>query len=311
MIINLDNLFTSLGIVGGNVNSKNQYDFYKGIQWGDGEVTNTQYDFFKKIGMSRYDFFKQYINEREFYRSIDDNRIFDFKTFYKHAGEYLIPITPTDIWILETGFWNDENVWVDDDVWIDGELPPPPEPEIFIIGEGTGFNTANQWPTPYGNFYWGNRTQSIYTVDELLEVGLRPGDSITTIGYNVINLNSVPTLNEFIIKIKNTTITTFQELGGNFEEEMITVLPTTSYTPILGWNLHTLIQPFVWDGTSNLVVETCSQNNFWTNSGNASVQYSSVVTGTTLVRIQDALNTCSNPTGLLSNLRSNLKLVVS
>jgi len=122
-LINLDELFTSLGIVGGNNNSKSQYDFYKGIIWSDGEITNTQYDFFKKIGLSRYDFFKQFINEREFYRSIAkpgspeqlDPRIYDFKTFYEHAGEFL----SSPDWILKYAAWNDGGAWFDNEVWID------------------------------------------------------------------------------------------------------------------------------------------------------------------------------------------------
>lgn len=27
--------------------------------------------------------------------------------------------TPTDLWILTTGFWDDNGEWQDDDVWID------------------------------------------------------------------------------------------------------------------------------------------------------------------------------------------------
>ena len=123
MIINLDNLFTDLGIVGGNIFSKNQYEFYKGIQWNDGAVTNNQYEFFKKIGLSRYEFFKQFGSEREFYRSIKkpgvlgelDPRIYDFKTFYEHAGEFL----PSPDWILKYSVWNDGGAWFDNEVWID------------------------------------------------------------------------------------------------------------------------------------------------------------------------------------------------
>lgn len=123
MIINLDKLFFDLGIISVNQNSTDQYDFYKGIVWNDGTMTNDQYDFFKKIGMSRYEFFKQFINEREFYRSISkpgspdelDPRIYDFKTFYENAGEFL---SSAD-WILKYGDWNDVGVWVDSELWID------------------------------------------------------------------------------------------------------------------------------------------------------------------------------------------------
>ena len=115
-MINLDTLFTSLGIVSGNPTAGNQYEFYKGIVWNDATITYDQYQFFEKIGVSRRDFFRTYAaNEREFYRSIDDPRIYDFYTFYKYAGEYL----SNQDWILKTGFWNDSFIWVDTAVWID------------------------------------------------------------------------------------------------------------------------------------------------------------------------------------------------
>lgn len=114
-MIDLDALFTSLGIVGGNPNSKGQYNFYKTIFWNDGDVTRSQYDFFKKVSTSRYEFFKQYVNEREFYRSIDDVRIYDYKTFYEYAGEYL----SSPDWILKRGDWNDIGAWFDEALWID------------------------------------------------------------------------------------------------------------------------------------------------------------------------------------------------
>lgn len=87
--INLTTLFNSLGIVGGNTASNNQYEFFNGVEWNDNTFTYNQYEFFKKVAGSRYDFFKNYNSERDFYNSIDDERIYDFYTFYKYAGEYL------------------------------------------------------------------------------------------------------------------------------------------------------------------------------------------------------------------------------
>jgi hypothetical protein len=115
-MINLTTLFNSLGIVSGNINAKNQYDFYYGIVWSDGDTTYNQYEFYQKLG-GRYEFFKQYIDEYNFYQMIDDPRIYDYKTFYEFAGEYLVS-SGLD-WILETGNWNDANFWIDTEQWID------------------------------------------------------------------------------------------------------------------------------------------------------------------------------------------------
>ena len=48
--------------------------------------------------MTRKEFFDTYGGEYEFYKSIDDERIYDYYTFYKYAGEYLVggSYTPLD-----------------------------------------------------------------------------------------------------------------------------------------------------------------------------------------------------------------------
>lgn len=119
-MIDLGQLFTDLGIAGGNTQSHTQYDFYKGVIWNDADVTYNQYEFFKKVDDSRYAFFKPYPNETQFYKDIDDDRIYDYDTFYKYAAEYFAGgVPPVNNWILDTGNWNDSGVWVDTDVWID------------------------------------------------------------------------------------------------------------------------------------------------------------------------------------------------
>jgi len=114
MSINLNTLFTNLGIVGGNTAAKTQYDFYYGIEWSDGSKTYNQYEFFKKIGQSRYNFFKQYLNEYQFYRDTTNPNITNFRTFYEFAAEDFV-----EDWILDGGIWNDFGVWGDSYVWID------------------------------------------------------------------------------------------------------------------------------------------------------------------------------------------------
>jgi hypothetical protein len=116
--IDISTLFGDLGIVSGNTNSKNQYEFYYGIVWDDDTITYNQYEFFQKVGMSRYDFFKQYGGEFEFYSNISDPSIIDYKTFYEYAGSFLTTPTSSD-WILKFGYWEDNYFWVDTDVWKD------------------------------------------------------------------------------------------------------------------------------------------------------------------------------------------------
>jgi len=103
-MINLTTFFTSLGIVNGNTQSTNFYDFWYGIEFSGGTITYNITEFMTYLGTNRYKFFQslnstypEVFDEYTFYKNIDDNRIYDFYTFYTYAGEYLtsVPITPT------------------------------------------------------------------------------------------------------------------------------------------------------------------------------------------------------------------------
>jgi hypothetical protein len=103
-MINLTTFFTSLGIVSGNTQSTNFYDFWYGIEFSGGTITYNITEFMTYLGTNRYEFFQSLnstyagvFDEYTFYKNIDDNRIYDFYTFYTYAGEYLtgVPITPT------------------------------------------------------------------------------------------------------------------------------------------------------------------------------------------------------------------------
>lgn len=93
-MIDLSALFGDLGIVGHQTieegsPSYTQYNFFNGIIWDDDVVTYNQYDFFQKVG-GRWNFFKNYESEKAFYAAVDDERIYNFRTFYEWAGEYLV-----------------------------------------------------------------------------------------------------------------------------------------------------------------------------------------------------------------------------
>lgn len=103
-MINLATFFTSLGITGGNTQATNFYEFWYGIEFSGGTITYNITEFMNYLGTNRYEFFKNLnseypdvIDERSFYSNIDDNRIYDYYTFYTYAGEFLggTPVTPT------------------------------------------------------------------------------------------------------------------------------------------------------------------------------------------------------------------------
>jgi hypothetical protein len=142
------------------------------------------------------------------------------------------------------------------------------------LGSGTSSNTATTFPAPYGNWYGAAKHQMLYTAAELTAAGFTAG-FITEFGFNVSTL--VPgSLNDLTLKMSNTSSTsltsTFVSTG------LTTVYSNASYTPVNGWNLHQLSTPFMWDGTSNILVESCFNNNNTGTTGNTSTVYTTGLT---------------------------------
>jgi hypothetical protein len=94
-MINLTTFFTSFGIVNGNTEASNFYEFWKGIEMSGGTIINNITEFMTYLGTTRYEFFKslqstypEVYDEYTFYQNIDDIRIYDYYTFYTYAGLY-------------------------------------------------------------------------------------------------------------------------------------------------------------------------------------------------------------------------------
>lgn len=141
---------------------------------------------------------------------------------------------------------------------------------IKQVGTGTNQNSSTSYPTPYGNFYEGAKSQFLYLASELSAAGIVAGN-INSISFNVLNLNSTAPYTNFNLAIASSTltnITAFQSTG------LTTYYNSASYTPSLGINTHTFSTPFVWDGVSNIIIETCFDNTSTGYSNNVSIQQS-------------------------------------
>ena len=86
------------------------------------------------------------------------------------------------------------------------------------------------------------------------------------------------------------------------------VLNTGSFSPVTGWNMHSLTEPFYWDGISNLLINTCSYRSlgYTTNSifNQSSTSYNS-----SIYAFQDGSPyICGAKYGTRINQRPNMKL---
>ncbi len=176
----------------------------------------------------------------------------------------------------------------------------------FYIGLGTDVNTGTGYPTPFVNHFEGNKQQYLILATELTAMGVSPGN-ITDIAFDVTAINACPTLNDYEMKMGNST----QSILNNFENNLSVVFSALSgYQPTTGWNNHILSTPFYWDGTSNIVIEVCSNNPGWISNGNASVNSTNTGFNSTRYYRADAQGVCATSnTGTSSTKRPNMKIV--
>jgi len=145
-----------------------------------------------------------------------------------------------------------------------------------IIGNGTDSNGTSGHPTPYGTYYKNFRQQYLILASELEDLGGGAGD-ITSLAFNVQNVNTCSPMPNFKIRLKQTTqtaLTTTFETGDYTE-----VFFENDFLPVEGWNTHEFTAPFVWDGGSHLLVDVVTSLIPGSYTQNASVYYSTTTFG--------------------------------
>ena len=166
-------------------------------------------------------------------------------------------------------------------------LVSPIYAQIFQIGTGTVQNSAFSYPAPYGNYWWGAKHQFLVTAAELNAAGAT-GGNINSIAFDVATVNGVA-LENFEIKIGTTAVSDLT----TWETGLTSVFTAASYTETAGLNTHFFTTPFIWDGTSNIVIETCFNNASY--SDNAIVNQSITSFNSALYYRNDAADVCTLP----------------
>jgi hypothetical protein len=178
---------------------------------------------------------------------------------------------------------------------------PPP---IVTVGTGTITNTNTGYPAPYGNWYWGARHQFLITAAELTAAGMSAGQ-ISSLAFDVTNTNTSAAHTNFTISMGSTSLTSIT----TFQSGLTQVYTAPTYTAATGWNVHTFSTPFTWNGTDNIIVETCFNNTSYTY--NVSVNQSTTSYTSSVYFYQDASGTCTNNTvnGTMSQ-RPNMRFAM-
>jgi len=189
---------------------------------------------------------------------------------------------------------------------INGSLGSGASKTSFKIGEDSLINNPNDYPTPFGNCYWGNKEQYLILASELTDQGLVAG-AIPSLAFYVTAKNSCPTLSNFILKIGSTNDLV---LTSTWISSLSTVYSVASYQINSGWNTFGFTTPYIWDGVSNIVIEVSTNNSSYIGNGNASVNYSTTSFSSSHYLYKDNVTDIANNTlaGHVSMKRPNIKL---
>ncbi len=133
-----------------------------------------------------------------------------------------------------------------------------------VIGIGQYISTG--YESPFYHLYGGKKSQYLIRADELTGSGLT-SDTLTSIAFEVASAGG--TYQSFKISIGQTTLNT---LPMAMQTGLDHVYSAASVTPVAGVNQFYLDTPFVWDGASNLIIETCWSNDN-TGGPTATVKY--------------------------------------
>jgi hypothetical protein len=164
----------------------------------------------------------------------------------------------------------------------------------YTVGTGTSTMTY-----PFYTYDQDARTQMIFTAAEITAAG-GVSRAIESIAFN-ISSNSTQTMNGFNIRMQNTSLSS---LSGFVETGWTTVYSGTYAVPGTGWQTITLQTPFLWDGTSNLLVGVCYDNSSYTT--NTSV-YCSAASGKTWGYATDGSTGCTMTGGSALSNRPNIR----
>ncbi|MDI3504681.1 MAG: large repetitive protein [Candidatus Cloacimonadota bacterium] len=174
----------------------------------------------------------------------------------------------------------------------------------ITIGDGTFANTPTGAPTPYGTWYKNFRQQYLYTSAELLSAGAAAG-LINAIAFNVQALNTCSPMPNYRIRLKSTQQT---ELSSTFEPgEYTQVWSHDKFLPSVGWNTHFFSEPYLWDGTSNLIVDIVTDLIPGNYTINAEVYYTASGFLSSLRYQSDTSPAINATSGSTSSYRSNTR----
>ena len=170
-----------------------------------------------------------------------------------------------------------------------------------IIGTDSIRNSNDDYPSIYGNWYRGVKHQMLIRASEMQASGILAGN-IIGIAFDVA-ATSGSAMQDFEINILSTSQTSLTSWNNS---GLSNHYGPVNYPDITGWNQHSFHTPFYWDGTSNIVIQTCFYNSSW--SQNAKMNMSNYSYYNLIYRRNDNWSPCtSNWMNGNETLRPNIR----
>lgn len=172
------------------------------------------------------------------------------------------------------------------------------------IGTGTSLTSSSGYPTAFGNYWYQDWQQIVYTAAELNAAGIGAGN-ITALAMNISGLPSPGAVSGYTLKIgatTSTTLSTFTTTG------LTDVFGPSTVTPTSGWNTITFSSPYNWDGSSNIIVDIRADGAY--GSANATTYYTTTTGNTCLYAFSFSSTSSfftSSPTPTTSTSRPNIR----
>jgi hypothetical protein len=148
-------------------------------------------------------------------------------------------------------------------------------PGTMTFGANNNPNAATSYPAPYTAYLGGQRMQFLILASELNAAGFSAGSAIGSIQFPVSSLgaswsSSIFDDQNFKLNIGATALTSL----SSFQTGLTNVVAASNFSPATGINnTHTFSSPYIWNGASNLVIETAFSNSITGSAAEAVVQY--------------------------------------
>ena len=128
----------------------------------------------------------------------------------------------------------------------------------FVIIGTDAVSTAGAGSDPIDDYYAYNRYQAVYTAAELSSAGMTPNSSITGLGFSVIEDNG-SVFSTYTVRMAHTTAI---NSASNNSAALTTVFGPATYDAVVtaagSHDMITFSAPFLWNGTSNILVDICT-----------------------------------------------------